>query len=154
LTSILALADTDHPEKYYQHLAAFKQSLLPVQAKIGELRGRLEGTPVTASEPVFGYVFDALGMKVRDQSFQLSVMNNTEPSASDIAAMENDLRTHHVRLFVYNSQASDPMAVRMENIARAAGVPVLGVTETEPAGTRYQDWMLGELDSIDKALPH
>ena len=54
----------------------------PIQAKIAELRGRLAGTPVTATEPIFGYMFEALGMRVRNRSFQLAVMNNTEPSAS------------------------------------------------------------------------
>ena len=49
-------------------------------------------------------------MRSRNQSFQLSVMNNTEPSASDIAAFENDLKTRQVKLLVYNSQATDPTA--------------------------------------------
>ena len=40
-------------------------------------------------------------------------MNNTEPSASDVAAFENDLEQHRVKLLIYNSQASDPIAERM-----------------------------------------
>ncbi len=124
----------------------------PIQAKIAELRQRLAGTPVTATEPIFGYMFDALGMQVRNQSFQIAVMNNTEPSASDIAAFENDLKTHQVRLLIYNSQATDPTAERMEKIARASHIPVVGATETEPAGKNYQSWMLSELDAVDRAL--
>ena len=31
-------------------------------------------------------------------------------------------------------------------------MPVVGVTETEPPNARYQDWMKGELDALDKAL--
>jgi len=69
---------------------------------------------VTATEPVLGYVFAALGMDVRNMPLQMAVMNDTEPSASDIAAFENDLKTHQVRLLVYNSQASGPVAERME----------------------------------------
>ncbi len=125
----------------------------PIQAKIAALRARLSGTPATATEPVFGYMFDALGMTVRNASFQLSVMNNTEPSASDVAAFENDLKTHQVKLLVYNSQASDPVAARMEKLAKAAHVPLVGATETEPPGKSYQAWMLGELDAVDRALP-
>jgi zinc/manganese transport system substrate-binding protein len=121
--------------------------------KIAELRSRLAGTPVTATEPVFDYMFNALGMQVRNLSFQLAVMNNTEPSASDVAAFENDLKTHQVKLLIYNSQASDPIAVRMEKIAKASHVPVVGATETEPAGKNYQAWMLSELAAVDKALP-
>jgi zinc/manganese transport system substrate-binding protein len=31
-------------------------------------------------------------------------------------------------------------------------VPVVAVTETLPAGMTFQDWMLGQLDAVDKAL--
>ena len=80
-------------------------------------------------------------------------MNDTEPSASDVAAFENDLRTRAVKLLVYNGQASDPIAQRMERLARAARVPVVGATETEPPGKTYQAWMLAELDAVANALP-
>ena len=153
LADDLGSADAAHRADYQQRLADFQDSVKPIQARIATLRARLAGTPVTATEPVFGYMFDALGLQVRNRSFQMSVMNNTEPSASDVAAFENDLRTHQVRLLVYNSQASDPVAARMEKLARAAHVPVVGATETEPAGKRYQAWMLGELDAVDRALP-
>lgn len=153
LAEDLSGADPARRADYRQRLASFQDSLQPVQAKIAALRARLAGTPVTATEPVFGYVFDALGMEVRNQSFQLSVMNNTEPSASDVAAFENDLKTHQVKLLVYNSQASDPAAARMEKLAEASHVPVVGATETAPAGQSYQAWMLNELDAVDRALP-
>ncbi len=149
----LTRADPAHQADYQQRLTQFQQSLRPIQTKIADLRDRLAGTPVTATEPVFGYMFAALGMQVRNLSFQLAVMNNTEPSASDVAAFENDLKTHQVRLLVYNSQASDPVARRMEKLAKASHVPVLGATETEPPGKNYQTWMQGELDALDRALP-
>jgi zinc/manganese transport system substrate-binding protein len=79
-------------------------------------------------------------------------MNNTEPGASDVAAFENDLKTHRVKLLIYNSQATDPVADRMVKIAKASHVPVVGATETKPAGKSYQGWMLSELDAINRAL--
>ena len=153
LADSLASADPAHGAGYRQRMAAFQASMQPIQAKIAAMRARLAGTPVTATEPVFGVMFAALGMEVRNQSFQLSVMNDTEPSASDIAAFENDLKSRKVKLLVYNSQASNPVAARMEKLARASRVPVVGATETEPAGKGYQAWMMGELDAIDRALP-
>lgn len=153
LSDDLVAIDGAHQADYQARLARFADSILPVQAKIEVLRARLSGTPATATEPVFGYMFDALGMNVRNMSFQMSVMNNTEPSASDVAAFESDLKTHKVRLLVYNSQATDPIAQRMEKIAKASHVAVVGATETEPAGQKYQAWMLSELDAVDRALP-
>src|SRR5665213_1992859 len=153
LADLAVDADPTHKAEYEEGLARFDASVKPIQAKISELHARLAGTPVTATEPIFGYMFDALGMQVRNQAFQLAVMNNTEPSASDIAAFENDLKTHQVKLLIYNSQATDPIAARMRKIAEASGVPIVGATETEPAGKNYQSWMLSELDAVDRALP-
>ncbi|WP_158743723.1 metal ABC transporter solute-binding protein, Zn/Mn family [Acidisphaera sp. L21] len=153
LTDELGRADPGHATIYQANLAKFQTSLQPIQAKITALRTRLAGTPVTATEPVFGYMFNALGMEIRNQPFQLAVMNDTEPSASNIAAFETDLKTHQVQLLVYNSQASDRIAVRMMNLAKASHIPVVGATETAPPGKTYQTWMLSELDAIDHALP-
>jgi zinc/manganese transport system substrate-binding protein len=152
LSDTLIAEDPANKAGYEQRLARFEESLKPIHGKIGELRQRFAGTPVTATEPIFGYVFDALGMEVRNQTFQLAVMNNTEPSASDIAGFENDLKTHRVKLLVYNSQATDPTADRMRKIAKAAGIPVVAAVETAPADENYQSWMMNELDAVERAL--
>jgi zinc/manganese transport system substrate-binding protein len=149
----LVAADPANQAEYEKRLTAFEDSLKPVQDKIGELKRRSAGVPVTATEPVFGYMFDALGMVVRNEPFQLAVMNDTEPSPSQIAAFEDDLKAGKVKLLVYNSQASDPLAERMLKLARAAKIPVVGATETEPPGSTYQAWMTKELVAVDKALP-
>jgi zinc/manganese transport system substrate-binding protein len=153
VAAALEADDPAHVAVYDQRLARFVASIAPIQAEIGALRQRLAGTPVTATEPVFGYMFEALGMQVRNLSFQMAVMNGTEPSASDVAGFETDLRTHAVKLLVYNAQASDPIAERMERLARASHVPIVGAAETEPPGKTYQAWMMGELDEVARALP-
>jgi zinc/manganese transport system substrate-binding protein len=153
LSADLSTADPSRRAEYAARLARFAASLAPIEAKITALHARLDGVPATATEPVFGYMFARLGMVVRNEAFQLAVMNNTEPAAHDVAAFENDLKTHQVRLLIYNAQASDPIAARMEKIARAAGVPIVGAAETEPPGLNYQAWMMSELDAVDRALP-
>jgi zinc/manganese transport system substrate-binding protein len=152
LTETLTAQDPAHKSDYEQRLARFGASVKPIQRKIEELRGKYNSLEVTATEPVFGYMFDAVGMRVRNPAFQLAVMNNTEPSASDVAAFESDLTTHRVKLLVYNSQATDPIAQHMRALAEKSGVPVVGTTETEPAGQDYQAWIMSELDAVDRTL--
>jgi zinc/manganese transport system substrate-binding protein len=89
---------------------------------------------------------------MRNAKFQLAVMNDTEPSAADIAAFEKDLRTHAVKVLFYNNQTEEPLTQRMKALAQASGVPVVGVSETEPTGKTYQQWMLSQLDDLAKAL--
>jgi zinc/manganese transport system substrate-binding protein len=152
LSAALAAADPVHQAAYAHRLQAVLASLKPIDAKVAQLRRKHSGTAVTATEPVFGYMATALGLTMRNERFQLAVMNDTEPSASDVAAFEDDLRKHRVKLLIYNSQATDESAKRLLEIARQSKVPVIGVTETEPVGKTYQDWMQSQLDALDHAL--
>ena len=68
---------------------------------------------------------------------------DAEPNASDIAAFENDLKGHKVKVMLYNAQASEPAVQRLVQIAKDENIPVVGVSETEPADTSYQQWMPG-----------
>jgi zinc/manganese transport system substrate-binding protein len=152
LAVTLAECDPAHKQDYQQRLGTFFASLRPMEAKIGDLRSRFAGTAVTATEPVFGYMATALGFDMRNERFQLSVMNDTEPRVADVGAFEDDLRKHAVRLLFYNSQASSAAARRLMKLAKQSKIPIVGVTETEPQGTTYQDWMMRQLDAVAQAL--
>jgi zinc/manganese transport system substrate-binding protein len=152
VAAALAKIDPAHAADYEARLAVFLASLKPVDAKVAAIRKKFAGTPVTASEPVFGYMAAALGLKMRNEKFQIAIMNDTEPSARDVAAFERDLKEHKVRVMFYNKQASDKIVQHLVDLARAANVPVVGVTETVPPGMTFQEWMLGELADTEKAL--
>lgn len=137
---------------YDARLAQFESSLAPLQQRIGALRSRVSGTPVLVTEPIADYLLNALGMRILDPRFAIAVMNNTEPGARQVAAFENDLRSRRARMLLYNSQASDPVAQRMLQLANAAHVPVVGATETQPPGKSYQAWIASLLDAIAKAV--
>jgi len=152
LAAAFAAADPGHRDDYAARLKTFLASLGPMNEKIAVIAGKYAGAPVTATEPVFDYMAQALQLKMRNERFQLAVMNDTEPSARDIAAFEQDLRTHQVRAVFYNKQASNNLVQHLLEIARAANIPVVGITETAPPGISYQDWMLNELDATGRAL--
>ncbi len=152
LAQTLASIDPAHRAYYEHRLARFQQSMQPLRARIVMMRKALAGIPVTATEPIFGYMLAALGMKVRDRAFQLAIMNGTEPGAAAIAELENDLKAHRVRLLIYNGQVFDPTTNRIRQLAEASHIPVVAVTETEPAGIQYQDWMMNELSAVAQAL--
>ena len=152
LSAMLMRLDPANRDAYERRLVAFKAAMLPIANKIAELRQKYAGTPVTATEPVFGYMAEAIGLKMRNARFQLAVMNDAEPSASEIAAFQKDLKTRAVKVLLYNNQTSEELTERMRALAKSAGVPVVGVSETAPPGTRFQDWMLSELTDLEDAL--
>ena len=152
IADALAKADSAHAADYSARLKITLAALDQITQRIAQLKAKHGGAPVTATEPVFGPMARALGLTMRNERFQLAMMNDTEPSARDVAAFENDLKERKVRLLIYNSQVSEKLTERLRDIARRAKVPVIGVTETMPPNVKFQDWLLGELDNLDKAL--
>jgi zinc/manganese transport system substrate-binding protein len=152
LAAAFIKADPAHAGDYAARLATTLASLERIGQRAAQIKAKHKGEAVTATEPVFGPMAEALGLTVRNQRFALAVMNDTEPSARDVAAFENDLKQRKVKLFLYNNQVSSKMTEHLLAIAKTAKVPVVGVTETQPANVSFQEWMLGELDAVDKAL--
>jgi zinc/manganese transport system substrate-binding protein len=152
LVADLIAVDPAHKADYDQGYAKFLDSLKPLDAKITAMRKSYTGQPVTASEPVFGYQAGLIGLKVHNEKYALAIMNNAEPTPSEVAAFENDLKGKKVKAMLYNAQASEPAVGKLVQLAKDNGVPVVGVSETEPPNSTYQDWMLGQLNALDKAL--
>jgi len=152
LAAQLAKLDPEHRSDYEARRDAFVTSLKPVDDKIAAMRQQYSGVSITATEPVAGYMVEAIKLKMRNARFQLAIMNNTEPSASEIAAFQKDLKTRAVKVLLYNSQTSEELTEKMRAIAKESGVPIVGVTETEPEGKKYQDWMLSELEALETGL--
>jgi zinc/manganese transport system substrate-binding protein len=153
LVEVLGKINPDRAVDYQKRLDAFKASMKPELDKIAALRASTAGVQVTATEPVFGYMADALGFKMLNYDFQVKIMNDAEPTADQTAAFEKSLTAKTAKILFYNSQVTDPTTERIQRIARQAGIPVVGVTETQPPDQRsYVGWMLNELDGVQAAV--
>jgi zinc/manganese transport system substrate-binding protein len=152
LAATLAELDPADAANYETRKADFLATVKPVGDKVAAIRDRFAGSAIAATEPVFGYMADALGLKSSNAEFQAAIMNETEPSAKDVAALGSDLREHKVKALIYNTQVTDAMTEQLLSVAKEADVPVVGVTETTPEGKTYPEWMLDELDALEKAL--
>lgn len=149
----LATLTPAHAAYFQANVRAFDASLLPWLAAIQHFRAAHPATPVAVTEPVGDYLLEAAGCDIRTPfSFQAAIMNGTDPAPQDVAT-EQQLLTHHgVTVFVYNQQVTGPLTQSFERLARARGVPIVGVYETMPTGYDYQSWMLAELDALTKAV--
>ncbi len=152
LADELAVADPEGAAGYAGRQEAFVASLDPMTEKIDAIRERYAGSPVAASEPVFGLMAEALGLDMKHEDVQIAIMNESEPAARDIAAMEDDLKNGRVKVLFYNRQVIDPLTEQLLAAAAAGHVPVVGVTETRPDGMTYGEWMLDQLDATARAL--
>jgi zinc/manganese transport system substrate-binding protein len=152
LTQKLSQMDPAHQSWFQQQFTLFKQQYTTLLNQITTIKQRWQGTPVIATEPVFNEMAKTLGLKMYGTRFQLSVMNDTEPSASDTRDFEDKLQKHQVKVLIYNSQVSNPLTENMRQLAEKAGIPVVGVSETLPTGQNYFSWMSNELSALAAAL--
>jgi zinc/manganese transport system substrate-binding protein len=153
LVEVLSARYPDWAATYQKRQAAFITSMKPELDKIAAIKTISAGMQVTATEPVFGYMADALGFRMLNYDFQIKIMNDAEPTADETAAFESSLTSKTAKILFYNSQVTDPTTDRLQQLAKKAGIPVVGVTETQPPDQKsYVDWMLHELDGVQAAL--
>jgi len=135
-------------------LRAFDRSLQPWDSAIARFKAAYAGTPVAVTEPVADYLLQAAGCDIRTPfSLQAAIMNGTDSSPEDVATEERLLTDHEVKVFVYNEQVTDSLTQTFANLAKAQGIPIIGVYETMPTpGYDYQSWMLAEIDALSKAV--
>jgi zinc/manganese transport system substrate-binding protein len=152
IAATLAVIDPDRAADYAARRDSYVASLAAVGGKVAAMKERFAGQRVAATEPVFGYMAEALGLVLGNNDFQTAIMNETEPSPRALAAMLDAIRGNTVRVLIYNTQVTDAITEQLLAAAKQANVPVVGVTETMPAGMTYAAWMTGQLGALEKAL--
>ena len=150
----LAAMQPKHAAYFRAHAAAFIGSLSTWTEAIAQFKASYAGTPVATTEPVADYLLQALGAgNLTPWAFQADIMNGTDPSAQDVAAERSLLTQHKVTVLVYNQQVTDSLTESFIALAKANGIPVVGVYETMPEpGYDYQSWMLAEVRAVRNAI--
>jgi zinc/manganese transport system substrate-binding protein len=151
LADDFSAVDPDHAQDYQARADGYCASLAPLLDKVSALR-RLNQVSIDVSEPVFNYMADALNLQVKNPKFAQAVEDGNDPSAMDIATVENDIRSKQIAFFVYNTQTDMPTVANLAKLAQENGIPVVQVTETQPAGKNYLQWMSDELDQVAQVL--
>jgi zinc/manganese transport system substrate-binding protein len=150
----LAQLDPAHASYYKANAASFTASLTAWTKALAAFKAAHPGTPVATTEPVADYLLQAAGAdNLTPWAFQADIMNGTDPSPQDTATMRSLFTQHKVKVFLYNQQVTDSLTESFISLARANGIPVVGVYETMPTpGFDYQSWMLAEVNALSKAV--
>jgi zinc/manganese transport system substrate-binding protein len=147
-------ADPTDAAAFAANLRVFDASLVPLDRIVAEIGSKYRGEPVAYTERVPEYLLDAAGLTVATPpGFAQAIEDGNEPSAGDRQAMDDLVTEHRIRALLYNAQATSPVTQHVEDLARKAGVPVIGVTETQPrAASSYQAWQGQQLRALLSAL--
>jgi zinc/manganese transport system substrate-binding protein len=121
---------------------------------IDRIKSTYAGTSVGASESIFAELAPALGLNlITPPSFLKAISEGAEPTAADKATIDQQIQSHAIAIYVYNSQNATPDVIRQVAECDQAGIPVATITETlVPAGETFQLWQVGQLKNIAAAL--
>ncbi|SDG97335.1 zinc/manganese transport system substrate-binding protein [Lentzea fradiae] len=142
------------PEKkttFESNTQKFSEALEELEKKVA---GAGAGKKVASTEPIAHYLLDETGAEdVTPEAFSKAIEEESDVPAAALAAMNQVVEGKQVNLLVNNTQTENRVTQGLVEKAKAAGVPVVEVTETLPEGvTGYLDWMSKQVDALVQAL--
>ena len=137
-----------------QRSAFETRELAGYEQLIAAIRARYAGVPVGYSESIFQPLGQALGLKLlTPYSFAKAIAEGTDVSAADKQTVDRQAQSRLIKVWVYNSQNATPDVRRVNQLARAAHIPITTITETlSPASDTFEQWQVAELRSLQQAL--
>ena len=142
--------------RYFKRLqVSFEtQGLSEYRRLISEIRARYAGVPVGYSESIFEPLGRALGLKLMTPySFAKAIAEGTDVTAADIQTVDGQAQHRLIKVWIFNSQNVTPEVQRVNQLARAAHIPITTITETPSRPSeRFQEWQAAQLLSLRRAL--
>ena len=143
ITAAYITARPEHKAEFEKLNEAWHKKSDALETTIRDASATLRGLPYAATESVARYLADDLGMvDVTPKGYAQASANEAEPSPADIKAFADAPADGSIKLLIVNTQEADPTADHLTDAAKAAGVPIVELTEQMPG--RYDDlldWM-------------
>jgi zinc/manganese transport system substrate-binding protein len=155
VTADLDAIDPQDASYFDQQKTAFVTvGLKDYHGTLDTIKQKYQGTPVGATESIFAYLADYLGLDlITPREYMKAISEGTDPSAADKATIERQIASRSIKVFVFNSQNSTKDVVALVDRARAEKIAIAQVTETlTPAGATFQDWQTKQLQGLLSAL--
>ncbi|WP_433918099.1 zinc ABC transporter substrate-binding protein [Streptomyces canus] len=153
IAAALGKADPANAATYTKNADAFKADLKPLEAKEAQIRKEHGGEAIAITEPVPLYMTGASGLVDKTPTeFSEAIEEGDDVSPKVLQETLALFTGKQVEALVYNAQTSGPQTEKSEQAAKAAGIPVVPVTETLPSGKNYLTWMTGNVDALANAL--
>jgi zinc/manganese transport system substrate-binding protein len=154
VTAQLSESDPGAAAYFADRRAQFGTAMKPYSTLIETIRTTAQGRSYAATESVFDYQAEALGLVNKTpEGYQRAAANESEPTPADIAAFRAALAGGQIDVLIYNTQTEGSIPEQIRAAAEQNGVPVVDVTETVPPGeTTFFGWQDKQLSALAEAL--
>ena len=154
ITADYQALDSADSSYFSQQRTKFRTELQPYRDLIARIRANDSGVQVGATESIFVYLAQALGLNLTSPpDFMVAISEGDDPPAQSVAQFQNQIAQHQIKLLAYNTQASSPITENLKQLASRNNIPIVGISETvEPANDSFQAWQVRQLTAIEAAL--
>ncbi|NKQ57086.1 zinc ABC transporter solute-binding protein [Amycolatopsis sp. K13G38] len=134
--------------------AAFKAKVADLRTKVEQAGAAHPDTKVLSTEPVAHYLLASAKLTdATPKDFSAAIEQESDVPAAALAAVDQLVSAKQVKFVVNNAQTETAVTKQVVDNAKKAGLPVVDVTETLPAGaTDYISWMTSQVDALSGAL--
>jgi zinc/manganese transport system substrate-binding protein len=145
--------DPANSSYFDQHRADFATALKTYEARIAAIKEKFVGTPIGSTESIFVYMAGALGLNlISPPAFMDAIAEGSDPPASAVAVFHNQIAARQIKVLVYNVQTSTAVTTNLRAFAASNRIASVGVSETMPEKSNFQDWQVAQLDALRAAL--
>jgi zinc/manganese transport system substrate-binding protein len=154
ISAMYQAIDLADAASFAQQKDALTAALKPYYARIGEIKQKFAGVKVGATENIFAYLAQALGLNlISPPEFMQAVAEGTDPPAESVAAFQDQVTHKQISVLVYNVQTSTLVTTNIRKQAAGQEIPVVGVSETlQPESATFQEWQVSQLLTLENAL--
>jgi len=154
ITELYQSQDSADADYFSRQRSAFADALKPYQARIAEIKQKYSGVAVGATESIFEYLANALGLNlISPPEFMKAVAEGNDPPADAFARFQDQVTQKQIKVLVYNVQSATLVTTNIKRTATDQGTPVVGVSETmQPESTTFQEWQLAQLLQLENVL--
>jgi zinc/manganese transport system substrate-binding protein len=154
IAGALTKAAPQDASTFRTNLARFDASLAPIDATLATIKAHFHNVSVAYTERVPGYALAVANLDVKTPpGFARAIEDGVDPGPADTLAMQQLIDHHDINVLLYNVQTVTPVTTQMRALAKQHGIPVVGVSETMPAGVAtYQQWQQSQLTNLLHAL--
>ncbi|HEV2581951.1 MAG TPA: zinc ABC transporter substrate-binding protein [Ktedonobacteraceae bacterium] len=133
---------------------AFETALSSYHQRITEIKAKFAGKKVGATESIFVYMANALGLDlISPPAFMGAISEGNDPPASSVVTFEQQVQQKQITVLVYNIQTVTNITNTIKQLAAQQHIPMVGISETiQPANASFQDWQTAQLLALQNAL--
>jgi zinc/manganese transport system substrate-binding protein len=146
--------DAPHTAYYAARRASLRQAMQPYHQLIEAIRSSFAGTKVGATETIFEYMAEALGLDlVSPKAFMQAVAEGNDPPAASVAEFQRQLDGGAIKTLVFNAQTATAVTTNLVKQAAGRKLPTVAITETlQPVTATFQAWQERQLRAVQQAL--